>query len=203
MLIPKFPLLKRPVFRPDLKIGLLGCMAERLKKQLLEGDRLVDVVAGPGSFKSQSHSHLFNPVLLQTRTEIFLASWPRPTRARAPSTLCSARTRRTPTLCPCSWAPTKSPATCPFSEAATTCAAIASCRSREAESGRGRCRRFSKRFVIWPTRASRRSRCSGKTSTATETCRKVRQRLNGDPERFLGNPSLSSTTDKGDKFADL
>jgi tRNA A37 methylthiotransferase MiaB len=39
---------KAKKYNPDLKVGLLGCMAERLKKQLLEGNRLVDVVAGPG-----------------------------------------------------------------------------------------------------------------------------------------------------------
>ncbi|XP_043467851.1 CDK5RAP1-like protein [Leptopilina heterotoma] len=33
------------------KIGLLGCMAERLKHKLLVKDRLVDIVAGPDSYK--------------------------------------------------------------------------------------------------------------------------------------------------------
>src|SRR5262249_25444549 len=33
------------------KIGLLGCMAERLKLQLLEGNRLVDVVCGPDAYR--------------------------------------------------------------------------------------------------------------------------------------------------------
>lgn len=33
------------------KVGLLGCMAERLKDKLLEKDRLVDIVAGPDSYK--------------------------------------------------------------------------------------------------------------------------------------------------------
>jgi tRNA-2-methylthio-N6-dimethylallyladenosine synthase len=35
----------------DLKIGLIGCMAERLKEKLLETDRLVDIVAGPDSYR--------------------------------------------------------------------------------------------------------------------------------------------------------
>jgi len=35
----------------DLTIGILGCMAERLKKQLLEEEKLVDIVAGPDAYK--------------------------------------------------------------------------------------------------------------------------------------------------------
>ncbi|KAI9141990.1 hypothetical protein BKA69DRAFT_1028046 [Paraphysoderma sedebokerense] len=34
------------------KIGVLGCMAERLKEKLLEHDKLVDIVAGPDSYRS-------------------------------------------------------------------------------------------------------------------------------------------------------
>ncbi|KFM57845.1 CDK5 regulatory subunit-associated protein 1, partial [Stegodyphus mimosarum] len=35
----------------SLKIGVLGCMAERLKHKLLEKERMVDIVAGPDSYK--------------------------------------------------------------------------------------------------------------------------------------------------------
>jgi len=35
----------------NLTIGVLGCMAERLKKQLLEEEKLVDIVAGPDAYK--------------------------------------------------------------------------------------------------------------------------------------------------------
>lgn len=35
----------------ELMIGVLGCMAERLKKQLLEEEQLVDIVAGPDSYR--------------------------------------------------------------------------------------------------------------------------------------------------------
>ena len=37
--------------KKELTIGVLGCMAERLKKQLLEEEKLVDIVAGPDAYK--------------------------------------------------------------------------------------------------------------------------------------------------------
>ncbi|KAA0708006.1 CDK5 regulatory subunit-associated protein 1 [Triplophysa tibetana] len=42
---------RRPKHEPPLKIGVLGCMAERLKTELLERERLVDVVAGPDAYR--------------------------------------------------------------------------------------------------------------------------------------------------------
>ncbi len=36
---------------PGLTIGVLGCMAERLRKKLLEQEKLVDVVAGPDAYR--------------------------------------------------------------------------------------------------------------------------------------------------------
>lgn len=36
---------------PGLVIGVLGCMAERLKSQLLEEEKLVDLVAGPDAYR--------------------------------------------------------------------------------------------------------------------------------------------------------
>ncbi len=38
--------------RPDLLIGVLGCMAERLKAKLLEEEQLVDMVIGPDAYRS-------------------------------------------------------------------------------------------------------------------------------------------------------
>ena len=36
---------------PNLKVGVLGCMAERLKSKLLEEEKIVDLVAGPDAYK--------------------------------------------------------------------------------------------------------------------------------------------------------
>lgn len=37
--------------RPGLVIGVLGCMAERLKTKLLEEEKMVDIVAGPDAYR--------------------------------------------------------------------------------------------------------------------------------------------------------
>ena len=37
---------------PDLIVGVLGCMAERLKSQFLEEEKLVDIVVGPDAYRS-------------------------------------------------------------------------------------------------------------------------------------------------------
>ena len=36
---------------PNIKVGILGCMAERLKSKLLEEEKLVDLVAGPDAYR--------------------------------------------------------------------------------------------------------------------------------------------------------
>src|SRR5213075_3180131 len=38
--------------RPGMLIGMLGCMAERLKSKLLEEEKLVDIVVGPDAYRS-------------------------------------------------------------------------------------------------------------------------------------------------------
>ena len=42
---------KRKQRQPELVVGILGCMAERLKKNLLEEEKLVDLVAGPDVYR--------------------------------------------------------------------------------------------------------------------------------------------------------
>ncbi len=37
--------------RPGTLVGVIGCMAERLKEQLLEADKLVDIVVGPDAYR--------------------------------------------------------------------------------------------------------------------------------------------------------
>jgi tRNA-2-methylthio-N6-dimethylallyladenosine synthase len=37
--------------RKDLKIGVIGCMAERLKEKLIETEQLVDIVVGPDAYR--------------------------------------------------------------------------------------------------------------------------------------------------------
>lgn len=37
--------------KPDMQIGVLGCMAERLKTKLLEEEKMVDLVVGPDAYR--------------------------------------------------------------------------------------------------------------------------------------------------------
>ena len=47
--IQEFKALKKK--NPALKVGILGCMAERLKEKLLEDEVFVDIVAGPDAYR--------------------------------------------------------------------------------------------------------------------------------------------------------
>lgn len=47
--IQEFKALKKR--NPELKVGILGCMAERLKDKLLEDEVFVDIVAGPDAYR--------------------------------------------------------------------------------------------------------------------------------------------------------
>ena len=51
--LANFTHLKR--LRPHLVIGVLGCMAERLKEKLLEEECMVDLVAGPDAYRDLPH----------------------------------------------------------------------------------------------------------------------------------------------------
>jgi len=37
--------------KPGIIVGVIGCMAERLKEKLLENDKLIDIVAGPDAYR--------------------------------------------------------------------------------------------------------------------------------------------------------
>ncbi|WP_298478269.1 tRNA (N6-isopentenyl adenosine(37)-C2)-methylthiotransferase MiaB [uncultured Maribacter sp.] len=47
--LEKFNAIKKN--RPHLKVGVLGCMAERLKSKFLEEEKIVDMVVGPDAYK--------------------------------------------------------------------------------------------------------------------------------------------------------
>ena len=48
--LEKYNAVKRDV-NPKMKVGVLGCMAERLKSQFLEQEKIVDLVVGPDAYK--------------------------------------------------------------------------------------------------------------------------------------------------------
>ncbi|XP_014276124.3 CDK5RAP1-like protein [Halyomorpha halys] len=68
----------RPCYKkkPTLKLGILGCMAERLKHQLIEKEQSIDIVAGPDSYKdlprllavSENNQTAVNVMLSQDET---------------------------------------------------------------------------------------------------------------------------------------
>ena len=47
--LEKFNAIKKD--RPHMKVGVLGCMAERLKHKFLEEEKIVDMVVGPDAYK--------------------------------------------------------------------------------------------------------------------------------------------------------
>ncbi|GAA0740173.1 tRNA (N6-isopentenyl adenosine(37)-C2)-methylthiotransferase MiaB [Gaetbulibacter jejuensis] len=48
--LEKYNAVKRSV-NPKMKVGVLGCMAERLKSKFLEEEKIVDLVVGPDAYK--------------------------------------------------------------------------------------------------------------------------------------------------------
>ncbi len=62
--------------KPSLKVGIIGCMAERLKERLTEGRDAVDIVAGPDAYRDlprllkevETGGHGVNTLLSQEET---------------------------------------------------------------------------------------------------------------------------------------
>ncbi|MDD2981968.1 MAG: tRNA (N6-isopentenyl adenosine(37)-C2)-methylthiotransferase MiaB [Crocinitomicaceae bacterium] len=50
-----FDFKKQKQSNPELVVGILGCMASRMKQALLEDEKLVDIVAGPDSYRDLPH----------------------------------------------------------------------------------------------------------------------------------------------------
>ena len=48
--LEKYNAVKRDI-NPKMKVGVLGCMAERLKSKFLEEEKIVDLVVGPDAYK--------------------------------------------------------------------------------------------------------------------------------------------------------
>ena len=48
--LTNFNLIKKD--KPEMMIGVLGCMAERLKKKFLEEEKIVDIVVGPDAYRT-------------------------------------------------------------------------------------------------------------------------------------------------------
>ena len=48
--LEKYNAVKRDI-NPNMKVGVLGCMAERLKSKFLEEEKIVDLVVGPDAYK--------------------------------------------------------------------------------------------------------------------------------------------------------
>jgi len=51
--LEKYNAIKR--VNPKMKIGVLGCMAERLKEQFLEEEKMIDLVVGPDAYRDLPH----------------------------------------------------------------------------------------------------------------------------------------------------
>ena len=48
--LEKYNAVKRDI-NPNMKVGVLGCMAERLKSKFLEEEKIIDLVVGPDAYK--------------------------------------------------------------------------------------------------------------------------------------------------------
>ena len=55
--LEKYNAVKR--INPKMKVGVLGCMAERLKDKFLEEEKIVDLVVGPDAYKDLQQGLLF------------------------------------------------------------------------------------------------------------------------------------------------
>uniref|UniRef100_A0A3B4F8L0 CDK5 regulatory subunit associated protein 1 n=1 Tax=Pundamilia nyererei TaxID=303518 RepID=A0A3B4F8L0_9CICH len=72
---------KRLKTHTPMKIGILGCMAERLKIELLEREKLVDVLAGPDAYRDLP-LRLLNTMLLSSTLDSLLGLQNTPSHPR-------------------------------------------------------------------------------------------------------------------------
>jgi tRNA-2-methylthio-N6-dimethylallyladenosine synthase len=58
-----------------MTVGVLGCMAERLKVQLLEAEKMVDVVVGPDAYRDLPRLIAEGMCMCRNSISEFLSGW--------------------------------------------------------------------------------------------------------------------------------
>ncbi|XP_056016488.1 mitochondrial tRNA methylthiotransferase CDK5RAP1-like [Ostrea edulis] len=73
-MVEKYKGLKRKAGkRNPLRIGILGCMAERLKHKILDKEKMVDLVCGPDAYRDLPHLLAITPESRQSAVNVMLS----------------------------------------------------------------------------------------------------------------------------------